>query len=157
MGRACPARALHLPARLTGVRQPAIQLDTSFLIRALVPDSDSDRLLRSWLRQGRHLAMSSLAWTELLCGPMDAAARALAERIVTERLAYGERESVVAAELYNETGRRRGSMIDCMIAATARLRGAPLATLDLDDFRRFETHGLRLMPLEPDEPDAEPR
>lgn len=123
---------------------PAIHLDTSFLIRALVPGSDADSMLRGWLRAGREIAMSSIAWTELLCGPLDTAHRHLAERVVTERVIYDEHDAAVAARMFNETGRRRGSLVDCMIAATAERRDALLATLNPDDFRRFESAGLRL-------------
>lgn len=128
------------------MRAAAVHLDTSFLIRALVPGSDPDQLLRMWLQEGRRLAMSSVAWTELLCGPLDVAGRELAARIVADRIPYSERDAESAAELFNETGRRRGSLIDCMIAAVASRRGAPLATLNRNDFRRFESVGLRLAP-----------
>ena len=92
--------------------------------------------------------MSSIAWTELLSGPLQPSHRTLAERIVPERLSYGERESAAAAELFNATGRRRGSLLDCMIAASARTQGEPLATLNVNDFRRFESLGLRLAQLD---------
>lgn len=128
------------------MRVAAVHLDTSFLIRALVPGSDPDQLLRMWLQDGRRLAMSSVAWTEFLCGPLDVAGRELAARIVTDRIPYSEQDAESAAELFNETGRRRGSLIDCMIAAVASRRSAPLATLNRNDFRRFEPVGLRLAP-----------
>lgn len=133
---------------------PVIQLDSSFLIRALVPGSNADRTLRAWLAQGRHLAMSTIAWTELVCGPLDATDRSLAEQIVTRRIPNGDREAAAAAELFNDRGRRRGSLIDCMIAAAARVRGEPLPTLKVDDFRRFESLGLQLAAFDGGEPDS---
>lgn len=123
---------------------PTIHLDTSFLIRALVPGSDPDQALRGWLREGREVAISSIAWTELLCGPLDAIDQGVAEQVVTERVVYDDHDAASAAHLFNESGRRRGSLIDCMIAASAARRGALLATLNPDDFRRFEAMGLRL-------------
>ena len=59
---------------------------------------------------------------------------------------FGADAAPVAARLFNETGRRRNSLADCMIAATALQAGAELATADLSDFRRFESLGLRLAP-----------
>jgi predicted nucleic acid-binding protein len=86
--------------------------------------------------------MSSIAWTEFLCGPVDKAAETLAAEIVTERRAFGEEQAGLAARLFNESGRRRGTLIDCMIAATALHEGAAIATANTADFRRFESSGL---------------
>ena len=47
-----------------------IQLDTSFLIRALVSGSDEDMRLRGWIGDGVPIAMSAVAWAEFLCGPL---------------------------------------------------------------------------------------
>ena len=123
---------------------PGIHLDTSFLIQALVSGSGADRALRQWLGSGRPLAMSSIAWAEFLCGPVSPEQAELAAHVVGDRLPFGAEEAPLAARLYNEAGRRRGSLTDCMIAAVACRHGAELATLNRDDFRRFESAGLRL-------------
>ncbi len=69
----------------------------------------------------------------------------LAARVVDEPVALLARDAETAAELFNLAGRRRGSLNDCMIAATALRAGAALATTNLVDFRRFESAGLRVM------------
>ena len=48
-----------------------IHLDTSFLIRVLAPGSQENRKLRAWNREGEALPMSTIAWTEFQCGPLD--------------------------------------------------------------------------------------
>jgi predicted nucleic acid-binding protein len=124
--------------------EAAIHLDTCFLIRALVPGTDADRRLRGWLRAGHRLCMDSIAWTEFLCGPLATEERLLAEQIVTERVGFSEDDARRAAEFFNATGRRRGTLADCMIAAAAAGRDAALATLNGDDFLCFEALGLKL-------------
>jgi predicted nucleic acid-binding protein len=121
-----------------------IHLDTSFVIHALVAGTAEDRALRGWLSGREALAMSTVAWTELLCGPIEASHAELAARVVTERIPFVEDDAVLATRLYNQAGRRRGSLIDCMIAAAALRAGASLATTNASDFRRFEPCGLTL-------------
>ena len=121
-----------------------IHLDTSFLIRGLVRGSAEDRALRGWLRGGEPLGMSVVAWAELLCGPLDGAQREMAEAIVSERAPFLEADAAEAARLFNESGRRRGSLMDCMIAAAALRANAPLATANVSDFRRLAPGGLTL-------------
>ncbi len=121
-----------------------IHLDTNFLVVALIPDTPQDASVRRWLDSGDPLAMSAVAWAEFLCGPMTDEQLALAEQIVTDRVPLLEEDAAVAAKLFNTSGRRRGSLPDCLIAATAIRIAAPLATTNLSDFRRFEKLGLRL-------------
>ena len=122
-----------------------IHLDTSFLIRALPRSSSEDRRLRAWLKAGEPLAMSTVSWAEFLCGPVGAREIELAARILGDPVSFVAADAALTARLFNLTGRRRGSMTDCMIAATAIRAGAPLATADRADFRRFEPAGLALV------------
>ena len=121
-----------------------IHLDTSFLIRALNPGSPEDRRLRGWVGAGETVFMSSVAWAEFLCGPLGAAELELAERIVARRREFTEEQAVTAARLFNGSGRRRGTFIDCLIAAAALADGALLATANEEDFGRFKSAGLTL-------------
>lgn len=123
-----------------------IYLDTSFLIRALVPGSPQDTRLREWLVAGENLAMSAVAWAEFLCGPVDARMEEMVADIVVERTAFSIGHASLAARLFNESGRRRGTLIDCMIAAAAIDDDAAIATVNVADFKRFESLGLRLLP-----------
>lgn len=139
-------------AGATGFRPPphegsfVIHLDTSFLIRALAPGSREDSRLRQWMLAGDTLCMSTVAWTEFLCGPVQPDSAQLASEVVTERREFSERHASLAARLFNESGRRRGTLIDCMIAAAAIEDEAPIATANVDDFQRFESAGLVVLP-----------
>jgi predicted nucleic acid-binding protein len=121
-----------------------IHLDTSFLVRALAAGSPEDGRLRTWLSDGEPLGMSAVAWAEFLCGPVEPSGVELVARVVPDPVPFAEGEAVLAARLFNESGRHRGSLADCMIAATAIRAGAALATENPKDFRRFEPAGLAL-------------
>lgn len=120
-------------------------LDTGFLIRALVRNSPEDIQLRNWLRSNTQVGMSSIAWAEFLCGPVEKNDIALAGRIVSDRQPFTDQDATAAARLFNISGRRRGTFVDCMIAAVALGVGASLATTNPEDFRRLETAGLQII------------
>ncbi len=122
-----------------------VHLDTSFLIRALVRDSAQDAKLRQWIGAGTLLEMSAIAWAEFLCGPVNAVSVDLATRVVRERKPFSEEDAVLAAELFNQSGRRRGSFADCMIAAAALQGDAALATVNEGDFERIAPEALVLI------------
>ena len=122
-----------------------IHLDTSFLIHALARDSSEDRQLRRWLADGEAIGVSAVSWAEFLCGPVQPSHVELATRIVDAPVPFLDADSTLTARLFNSAGRRRGSFVDCMIAAVALRAGAFLATANPTDFRRFESAGLRLV------------
>jgi predicted nucleic acid-binding protein len=90
--------------------------------------------------------MSSVAWTEFLCGPVPPDSERLASEVVTQRREFNERHAALAARLFNLSGRRRGALIDCMVAAVAIEDEAPIATANVNDFQRFESAGLVVLP-----------
>lgn len=90
--------------------------------------------------------MSAIAWTEFLCGPVQAEAVAAVTGFIAERVPCLEDDAARAAGPFNASGRRRGSLLDCMIAAVALRSEAPLATANRADFRPFERQGLTLLP-----------
>ncbi len=122
-----------------------VHLDTSLLIQGLVRGSAADRRLREWLRAGVELAISAIGWAEFLCGPVEPSHAELAGRVVPVRVPFTEEDASLAAQLFQRAGRRRGSLADCMIAATALRAEVPLATANRADFRRFEAEGLKII------------
>jgi predicted nucleic acid-binding protein len=125
-----------------------IHLDTSFLIRALVPRSGQDRELRKWLSRGEPVGMGAIGWTEFLCGPVDPSHVVLASQLLGEPVPFSSEDAEISARLFNLAGRRRGSLADCMVAATALRNDAALATANAVDFAGFETAGLRILAVE---------
>ena len=121
-----------------------IHLDTSFLIRVLETGSPENQKLRTWVREGEEFSMSTIAWTEFQCGPLDRSDIESAAAIIDDYRQLTSEHASLAARLFNQSGRRRGSLTDCMIAATAIADGAPLATADAGDFRRLQDSGLSL-------------
>lgn len=121
-----------------------IHLDTSFLIHALVPASAAATKLQAWVSSGEDLGISSIAWSEFLCGPIKAEDATLVETLFYTFEPFGMSDAIKAAELFNATGRRSRSLADCQIAAVALRCGARVATSNLPDFAPFEAHGLTL-------------
>lgn len=121
-----------------------IHLDTSFLIRALIPDSPEDATLRQWLRDGEPIAVSAIAWAEFLCGPVSENVISITGQLLGDAMPFDARTAPIAAQLFNESGRRRGTLADCMVAAVAIANDAALATSNAADFKRLLPFGLRL-------------
>ena len=125
-----------------------IHLDTNYLIGLAVRGSSPAQNVDQWLAAGESLAASALAWTEFLNGPVSADEIALVESVIEENLVpFEKRTAVLAAQLFNQAGRRRGSRFDCLIAATAILADAELATENKNDFAPFVPFGLKLILL----------
>ena len=121
-----------------------IHLDTSFLIHALRPGSRQERRLLAWLGGSEPVAVSAFAWAEFLCGPVSPEAATAALGLLGEPIVLGRPVAERASQLFNKAGRRRGSLGDCIIAATAVEADAQLATDNASDFERFASAGLVL-------------
>ena len=121
-----------------------IHLDTNFLISSLDPTTAEAQRLDNWTLAGEPVGISSVTWTEFLCGPVSSNEIRAATVYFPDPQAFLAQDSRVAAEWFNQTGRRRGSLADCMIAAVSYRLGARLATLNVADFRLFVPLGLVL-------------
>jgi predicted nucleic acid-binding protein len=122
-----------------------ILLDTNYLIGLLVKGSPEAEDVDGWITAGQTLVASAICWTEFLNGPVTPLEISRAEAVLQSRIVpFGQSEAVMAADLFNKTGRRRGSRFDCLIAATAIIAQAEVATINQSDFKVFVTHGLKL-------------
>jgi predicted nucleic acid-binding protein len=121
-----------------------VELDSNFLVAVLYTGGHQSEMLHAWTRVGARIQISAIAWSEYLCGPLDPTAAALARKLISSVEAFTEGDAELASTLFNGTGPRLRSHVDCMIAAHAIRRDATLATLNVRDFRRFEKFDLRL-------------
>jgi predicted nucleic acid-binding protein len=121
-----------------------IHLDTNFLIQISVAGSPAHTQFAAWATVPEDINFSSIVWAEFLCGPVDATGEALARQIFPQPEPFLSADAVLAARLFNQTGRRSRSLADCMIAAVAIRCGAKLATLNGGDFQPLISHGLLL-------------
>lgn len=121
-----------------------IHLDTSVAILGLRRGTAEDRAISQWILDGKALRIAAPAWAEFLCGPIAPHEVRSAADLLGPPLDFTAADAELAADLFNVAGRRRGSMVDCMIAAVAIRRGAALATANTADFARFAPRGLRL-------------
>lgn len=125
-----------------------IHLDTNLLI-AMVKINDAHHATASRLATGSDtLFASSIAWMEFSSRPVQPAiAMALQGMLRGGIIPFDENSASLAGELFHLTGSKRRTRIDTMIAATAILTGAQLATANPQDFTPFLPHGLKLYPL----------
>lgn len=125
-----------------------IQLDTNALIALLDPNGPVYLKMHEACKSGLLPSTSSLAWHELVRGPISTAELLLIEGIVGERVIPMTRSTAeLGARLFNSTGRRRSATADCLIAACAMENRSHFVTLNPADFKPFEPFGLSLMTL----------
>jgi predicted nucleic acid-binding protein len=122
----------------------AIEIDANFLVAVLRSPSRESRQLDGWLRAGVAVHISAVAWSEYLCGPLDPRMIPVARKMLRGIESFTTEDAELASDLFNKTGRRSRSHVDCMIAAHAIRRNATLATLNFADFRRFQAFDLKL-------------
>jgi predicted nucleic acid-binding protein len=122
-----------------------IHLDTNYLIGLLVRGSREASEVDQWLAAGESLATSAISWSEFLNGPVTPLDVSQVETVLQSQIvSFGRVEAALAADLFNTTGRRRGSRFDCLIAATAISNQSEFATLNLADFKAFTQYGLKI-------------
>ncbi len=119
-----------------------ICLDTNFLVRGLIPGSREARRLVEWAGRGESFCAPAAAWYEFLCGPVNERQVEVMQGLVREIMAFDERQARLASQLFNAAGRKRYLRVDAMIAAAALVRGVPLATDNIEDFKAFQPAGL---------------
>ena len=122
-----------------------VHLDANFLVEVAANRPAPVREIERWLREGRAIQVSAIAWSEFLCGSLLEWELEHARALVAQVDPFTEEHAALAAELFNLTGRRSRSHVDCMIAAHAIQREAVLATLNVQDFRPFKKFGLNLV------------
>ena len=122
-----------------------IHLDTNYLVDLVTAGSVGGAHVLSWLRSGKSVATTAVAWSEFCNEPLSKAQKDAAFTVLDRKiLDFTWREAEEASRLFNMTGRRRGSHADCMIAAAAIISGAPLATFNRADFEKLVPFGLVL-------------
>ena len=129
---------------MAGVSTELVEFDSNFLVAVLGAGGSQSEALQRWVRAGARIQISAIAWSEYLCGPLEPALVPVARRLLSSVEPFTEEDAELASELFNRTGCRPRSHVDCMIAAHAIRRRAVLATLNIRDFRRFEKFDLRL-------------
>lgn len=121
-----------------------IHLDTNALIALPLWANDGHAVL-DVIAAGEPAGVCAICWYEFLIGPVDREEVSLARAFICQNVVPMQMEdAVLAADLYNHIGRRRSLKTDTVIAAMAIRANASLLTINVDDFRPFLQHGLRL-------------
>ncbi len=121
-----------------------ICLDTNYLIRGIVQGTRESVSLIEWVRSGEQLIVPMPVWFEFLCGPVTENQVMTLRSFLSEILPFGESEACESARLFNAIQRKRQHRIDSMIAGTAIIANAKLATNNRADFEPFVRYGLKI-------------
>jgi predicted nucleic acid-binding protein len=125
-----------------------IHLDTNLLIAAIDAAHPHHRHARDALSTLKPAAAASVAWTEFRSKPIpQVRLNALTAMLGARVIPFAKSEAELAAQLCQIAGVKRVQRMDTMIAATAILSGAELATVNTADFAPFVPYGLKLLPL----------
>ena len=89
-----------------------IHFDTNFLIQATLADSLAHQKFKIWCFEGEAFGVSTVAGAEYLCGPLDPKGEALAKQMFPSPESFLTGDAVLAADLYNRTGRRSRTLAD---------------------------------------------
>jgi predicted nucleic acid-binding protein len=123
-----------------------ICLDTNYLIRGLTKNAVEAARLVEWHESGEVLLSAAPTWYEFLCGPVNRQQIATMRAFLAGGIsAFEEPQATEAARLFNAVGRIRHLRVDAMIAATAIVAGARLATANSQDFVAFTPYGLMIV------------
>ncbi len=122
-----------------------ICLDTNYLIRALIPQTEQAVAVEKWLGSREALCIPAVAWYEFLCGSTEEEEHLAFSLLAGGILAFTPSEAQVAASGFRSLNKPRRLRVDAMIAATAIVAKAPLATNNRCDFEPFLPHGLELV------------
>lgn len=122
-----------------------ICLDTNFLIRALIPATREAQAIEEWLGSNELLSIPAVGWYEFLCGSTDEEEQLAFALLKGGIIPFTPTEAQVAAAAFRSLEKPRRLRVDAMIAASAIVAKAPLATNNLDDFEPFLDHGLELI------------
>jgi len=111
-----------------------IFLDTNYLIRGLMIETNEARSLIAWYQEGKKLMTSSVVWYEFLSGPVSREQIEIITAFLTGGIIpFEEDQAMEAVRLFNAVNRVRRLRFDAMIAATAILQKAVLATSRLSN------------------------
>lgn len=122
-----------------------ICLDTNYLILSLDAGTDEAKSLIKWYQTGKKLITSSIAWYEFLSGPVSKEqVKTIFSFLAGNIIPFDDVHALEAARLFNAAKRVRRLRVDAMIAATATLQKARLATANNKDFQHFVPFGLQL-------------
>lgn len=125
-----------------------IHLDTNLLIDLVTCHSTQVNLIRGWLNQKIPLAASAVTWSEFCNGPHSKQQKDAVHAILKGGIhPFTEEQAEFASRLFHQTGRKRGSHADCMIAAAAFCTRQPIATRNVKDFERFTPFGVKMIPV----------
>lgn len=122
-----------------------IHFDTNALIALPLWARQKHTAIRR-IASGEQAAVCSIVWYEFAIGPIEQSEIELAHDFLQGRIEPVDVDTAaLAAQLFNDCGRRHTLKTDALIAAAAIRVNAEFVTVNVADFEPFIAHGLRLL------------
>jgi predicted nucleic acid-binding protein len=125
-----------------------IHLDTSILIAMVKVADEHHPAARKLAATPHQFSTSAVAWMEFHSRPVQPTLTMALRGLLSGGIVpFDDQTAALAGDLYHRVRSSRRTRMDVMIAATAILAGAELATVNPNDFQAFLPHGLILCPI----------
>jgi predicted nucleic acid-binding protein len=129
-------------------KRSMIHLDTNLLIASLDPFHRAAPLWDDLFVAKESFALSAVAWTEFRSREIpERSLRSVNQLLSGGIVSFEQSHAEFAGELFFRTQTNRRNRIDSMIASTAIINDAVLATANQADFKAYQEYGLKLFPF----------
>jgi predicted nucleic acid-binding protein len=123
-----------------------IHLNTNMLIDPVTSQSAQVIMVHRWVKNQIPLEVSVITWSEFFNSPHTEEQKNAVHAVSRGGIQpFTQVQAEFASRLFHMTGCKRGSHVDCVIAAAASCNHHPVATRHIAEFERFIPYGIKVL------------